>query len=414
MTNPMNNSKTFHLLLLILACCSQAFSQNSLSQEEAIQIALKNNPMVKSGEYLVASQEQLKNASFDFGKTNIVWMHGQFNSILKDNNYTISQSIPFPTAIASQAKLASARIESAEIELTMTKNELVKNVRAVYHQLVYTLALHDELKIQDSLFAAFAKAAIIRHRVGEGTLLEKTTASTQSLELQNQLAQNESDITIYKRQLQTLLNTMDEISPVDVLTRIDPVERVVSSDTNPQLKMLWQDVTIADRLKKAERSKLLPDIMIGYFAQSLIGYQRINNNDVYFDKNDLFTGFELGVSFPLWFVPQQSRSKAAHLNQEATVKKYEFFQNKMEGELQSAQLELAKNENALRFYETDGNANADLIFQQAQRSYQEGEIGYLEFFQAVNQARTIKLAYLKTINQHNQAAIYLDYLVGKY
>lgn len=410
----INTMKTFLITIVAICFSFSAFAQSVLSENDAIQIALKNNQLLKSGEYQVAMQKQMKNTAYDFGKTNFTWMHGQFNSILKDNNYTITQSIPFPTSLASHSKLASAQVEGAEIQLTMTKNDLVKEVRSTYHQLAYVIAIQKELVIQDSVFAKFANATQVRYRVGEGTLLEKTTAEMQALEIKNQLVQNESDIGIYKRQLQTLLNTRDDIDISFSISKIAPSEVVPTATTNPQLHLLKQEITIADRSRRVENNKLLPDILVGYFSQSLIGFQRVNNNDVYFDKNDRFTGFELGVSLPLWFVPQRSKAKAAALQQESSLKKYEFYQNQIEGEMQRAQLELAKNETSLQYYESNANPNAALIITQAQKAFQEGEIGYLEFFQAINQARSIKLNYLQTLNQYNQAAIQMDYLAGNF
>ena len=327
---------------------------------------------------------------------------------------TISQTLPFPTAIASQAKLASAHIAGAEAQLIMTKNELVKNVRSTYQQLIYSMAVHSELMAQDSLLFSFAKAAATRHRVGEGTLLEKSAADLRAKEVRNQLIQNEADISILKRQLQTLINSADEFVPSDAIGRLTPSLEAATADASPLLGILQQDVAIADRSKRVERNKLLPDIMVGYFTQSLIGFQRINNNDVFFDKNDRFTGFEFGVSFPLWFAPQLGKAKAAALNQESSLNKYQFFQKQIESDLQKAQLELAKYDNSLKFYEGDAIINAELILHQAQRAYAEGEIGYVELFQAINQARIIKLEYLKTLSQYNQASIELDYLIGKF
>ncbi len=406
--------KTFQLVFIAFTFSLPAFGQSILSEDEAIQIALKNNQLLQSGEYQVAMQKQIKNAALDLGKTNFNWMHGQFNSILKDNNYTLTQTIPFPTALVSNARLAKAQVEGAEVQLSMTKNELIKEVRSAYQHLAYLVSLQQELILQDSVFAKFASAASIRYRVGEGTMLEKTTAEMRAMDIRNQLSQNESDIIINKRHLKTLLNASEEVSLPTAISKLNLKAESSSVDANPQLLSLKQEVTIADRLRRAENNKLLPDIMVGYFSQSLIGFQRINNNDVFFDKNERFTGFELGVSIPLWFVPQQSKAKAAALHQESSLKKYEYFQNQIEGKMLQAQLELAKNENSLRFYETNANPNAVLIQTQAQKAFQAGEIGYLEFFQALNQARTIKLNYLQTLNQYNQAAIEMDYLAGNF
>lgn len=404
------NKQLLAIGLFLLA--GECIAQTSISQNEAIDIALKNNLMVKSGEYQIAAQRQLKTSAIDLGKTNVTWMNGQFNSILKDNNITITQSIPFPTALSSQSKLAQVHVDAAEQDLVVTKNELIRQVRSVYQHLVYLTALRGQLIEQDSIFKRFAKATAIRHQVGEGTLLEKTSAATQSIEIANQLTQNESDIKIYSRLLQTLLNATEQLVASEALQKIEPLSKEFSSTSNPQLVRLYQDVTLASQARKVERNRLLPDFTVGYFTQSLIGFQRIDNNDVFFGKNKQFTGFELGISVPLWFVPQQSRIRAATSSMEASRSKYNFFSAQVEGELEKAQLEFAKSQTTLSFYENTANTNADLILAQAQKSFEAGEISYLEFLQAMNQVRSIRFKYLETLNQYNQSAIQLDYLTG--
>ncbi len=406
--------KILQIFLLSTASAAPGFGQQSLSENEAINAALKNNLMVKSGEYSVAYERQLKAAAFDLGRTSVNWMHGQYNSILKDNNYTISQTIPFPSEIVSKAKLANAQIEGAAIQLTMTKNELVKAVRSLYHQLAFLNTLNRELFQQDSVYSRFVSATQVRFRVGESTLLEKTTAETQLMEIKNQLQQNISDQAIYQRQLQTLLNTSEESVVGSELMKLSWSPPSRSVDLNPSLRLARQEITIAERMKKLERNRFFPDITVGYFTQSLIGFQEVNNAPVFFDKDQRFTGFQLGISFPLWFVPQQSRAKAMALNQEATQKRFEFVQLQLEGDLQKAQLELTKHENSLRYYEDGANQNADLLMRQAQRSFEAGEISYLEYLQAINQARIIKINYLEKLNLFNQAVIQLDYIIGTY
>jgi cobalt-zinc-cadmium resistance protein CzcA len=89
------------------------------------------------------------------------------------------------------------------------------------------------LQQQDSIFGEFYKAASARHKAGEGTFLEKTTAETQFLEVQNLLRNNSATIRIVKTQLQTLLNipAPPEIKD-NVLTAVDlsePLDTVLLS-----------------------------------------------------------------------------------------------------------------------------------------------------------------------------------------
>ncbi|MBK7651683.1 MAG: TolC family protein [Flammeovirgaceae bacterium] len=94
-----------YILLLFGFCSLTGFSQSKLSVEQAIDVALQNNIGIKSAAYEVESQKQLKKTSFDLPKTNVSLLHGQYNSYAKnDNNFTITQSIPF-AAFGSQALL---------------------------------------------------------------------------------------------------------------------------------------------------------------------------------------------------------------------------------------------------------------------------------------------------------------------
>jgi len=57
---------------------------------------------------------------------------------------------------------------------------------------------------------------------------------------------------------------------------------------------------------------------------------------------------------------------------------------------------------------------ADELLRFAEKSYQSGEIDYVEYINAVNQALTTKTDYLTAIQQYNQAVIELQYLTGKF
>ena len=49
----------------------------------------------------------------------------------------------------------------------------------------------------------------------------------------------------------------------------------------------------------------------------------------------------------------------------------------------------------------------------AQKSLENGAIDYVEYVQNVDQALELKLGYLNTLNEYNQAIIDLQYLIGE-
>jgi cobalt-zinc-cadmium resistance protein CzcA len=403
-----NIIQSLYLLFVLIAVSAQA---QTLTRDQAIQTALQNNQQIKSAEFQVEYFKQMKKTGSDLGKFSAMWMRGQYNTVETDNNFTFTQSIPFPTAIAANVKLKREQLTGSQMNLAVVQNTLLYELKSLYEQLVYQQALRKLLMSQDSLFTDFARASALRYKAGESTLLEKATAETQLQEIKNQLRKNETDAAILQSKLKTLLKSETTFLPAEELSKLPFSNEAISN--NPQLSYMNQQVAVANQNRRVEKSGLLPDITVGYFNQSLIGFQNISGQEVYFDKNKRFQGVQLGVSIPLWVGPQIAKAKAAGYQEEATRKNTEFFQATLEGELEQTQRELERSEASLQYYEVSALQNANLILQQAGKAYRGGEIGYIEFLQSVQSAQIIKANYLLALTQYNQSVIKIDFLLGK-
>ena len=400
-----------NLAILLLLNASIVFGQR-MSREQAVQTALQNNQMIKSAEFQVEYFKQLKKTGTDIGKMSAVWMHGQYNSIYQDNNLMLTQTLPFPTALGAQVRLGKEQVIGSEKNLVMAQNSLVFEVKTAYEQLLYQEALKKLLLSQDSLYADFAKASSSRYKAGESNLLEKTTAETQSLEVKNLVRQNDADIQISSARIQALLKSESPVEAGDLLKRQTPPDEAISFQKNPQLDYLKQQIMISGQFKKLERNKILPDLMVGYFVQSLTGIQNINGQDQFYPRSYRFQGFQLGLGIPLWFAPHLARSKAAAYQEEASRKNAEYFETTLGGAYSQAIKELEKSQAGLNYYETSALQNADLILSQARKAYRGGEIGYIEYLQSLRNALSIKSNYLSSLNQFNQSIVKLEYLLG--
>lgn len=400
------------IFILSLALISTATYAQKMSREEVIQAALKNNDRLKAEELHVEQARQLKKTQTDIGKFSATLMKGQYNTIQQDNNITLTQSIPFPSTLLAQSKLGREQIVGAERSLALAQNNLVYEVKTAYELLLYHHALRQLLLSQDSLFTDFARAASVRYKTGEGTLLEKTTAESQLLEIKNQLQQNEADITITQMRLQVLVKSTALIDATEPFVR-----RTVQAsglDNNPTLQYELQQTIISKQALQVERTRFLPDLEFGYFNQSLIGFQNTSGTEEFYDKNKRFQGFMIGVAFPLWAAPQAARAKAANYQQQAAQKNTDYTKALINQEYEQAQRELKKNEISLAFYEQSALQNAALILTQAFKSFRAGEIGYVEYLQSLRTAIGIKANYLLALQQHNLSIIKIESLTGSY
>ncbi len=404
----------FSLLQLSLLLVSPTLMGQRMSREQAVQTALQNNQMIKSAEFQVEYFRQVKKTGTDIGKLTAVWMHGQYNSVYQDNNLTLMQTLPFPTALGAQVRLGREQVTGSEKNLAATRNNLVFDVKSVYEQLLYQEAYRKLLMTQDSLYADFAKASSLRYKTGESNLLEKTTAETQLMEIKNLGRLNDADIRISQTRLQALLKSDLPVMAGDILVRQVPPEEMTSFQNNPQLDYLKQQVTISNQFKKVERNRIMPDLLFGYFNQSLTGVQNINGQDTFYPRSTHFQGFELGLGIPLWFAPHVARSRAAAFQEEASRKNAEYFETTLNGAYTQALQEFDKNLASLDYYETSALINAELILTQARKAYRTGEIGYIEYLQSLRSALSIKSNYLISLNQYNQSIIKLEFLSGKF
>ncbi|WP_214225763.1 CusA/CzcA family heavy metal efflux RND transporter [Pedobacter sp. B4-66] len=387
---------------------------NPLTMEQAVQTAIKNNQAMKSSGLQVNQQQALRGSSIDLGKTNLDVQYGQFNGIKNDNNFSVSQSIPYPGLFKNQRNLYDAQIKGAEINVAVTQNELTYQVKNTYMQLAYFVALKDLYQSQDSLYSYFVKAASLRYETGETNLLEKTTAETQYNEVRNQMSKNESDILAYTSELQRLLNTQEPIEIVKA--QFKQAEWNIATGTsvsaNPQLALQKQQIEIADKALGVEKARSGPDFTVGYFNQSIIGTHNVNGQDLYFNGGKRFQGVQAGVAIPLFFKPFSSRIKAAKIEKQVSESQYDLFQTNLQGEYNKAHQELLKNSRSIDYYKKSALPNTNLILKQSQIAFQNGEIGYVEYLQGLRTYSETNFSYLQAINQYNQSVYTLQYLSG--
>src|SRR5258708_20579701 len=403
--------------LMVLGLLSwSAQAQQPFTLDEAVQTALKKNQLIQAGEYQVEYFRQIRKTASDIGKLSAIWMHGQYNSIYQDNNLTFAQTIPFPTVLLSQSQLGTEQVIGAQKTLIATQNELAFEVKSVYYQLLFQEAFRKLLQSQDSLYSDFSRASSLRFKTGETNLLEKTTTESQWMEVKNQLRVNNADILIAQTRLQSLLKNYVPVGASEALGKRKLPQDIdtVSLAANPQLSYLVQQAIISQRVRKLERNRILPDIMVGYFTQSLIGIQNINGRDQVFGSGKQFQGLELGISIPLWAGPQLARNRASAINEQVARKNADHFKTTLNGALTQALQEIDKNLASLEYYQASALKNAELLLSQSRVAYTAGQIGYMEYLQSLKNAIAIKSNYLLSLNQYNQSVVKVEYLLGKF
>ncbi|MEX2232416.1 MAG: TolC family protein [Cyclobacteriaceae bacterium] len=404
------------ILLIAILCVFSAriFAQETFTIQDAIDLAIKQNPEIRAAAFQVEAQRQLKKTSTDLPKTDVTLLYGQYNSYTKnDNNISITQSIPF-SSFGSQGKLNRSQITASELRKASTENQLIMEVKQTYYQLAYSYSLRKLLLQQDSLFEGFFRAASLRYQAGETKLLEQTTAEVQRNEAKNRLRRNESDIVVLRTQMKSLLNssaTPDiaerELKEISLSTGLD--SSIISS--NPSLALARQEIEVAASERKVMASKAAPDLLLGFFTQTLTGAADPETGSIA-NSSERFTGFQVGVALPIWFGPHQGRVRAAEYKKKVAESNYATQRLNLDSQLEQAIQTFQRNKNSLEYYRSSALPNADLILKQSQAGFRGGDIGYTEYLLGVRNVISIREGYLQTLNEFNQSIVYIEFLSG--
>ncbi len=404
------------LLLLFVFSAGDASAQElrQLSLDSVLSMAQRTSPSLQAVRATEAGSQQLRRTAFDLPRTEFQYMQGQFNSYERqDNNITIQQRLPFPTAVAARSGLVKAEAESATVKRRVSEADLRYEIAGMYHHLQYLHAMEALVSEEDSTYQELARVADARHSAGEGSFLQSTTAAVRMGEVQEKHRRLLAEIALAQERL-ALRSGYD--TPVDVLRT--PLEALVVPGTpadplrgNLDLLRFDQELQVAHQRKRVESNAMLPDLMLGYFNQSLIGTPTNAENMKLADRGDRFEGFLAGVSMPLWFVPQAARAKAAGYQEEAARNTLEDARLRSRSEIQAVLSRLQQDETTMKRYTDEALPNAERILSTSNTAFVAGDIGQAEHVLNVQQAIEIRQAYLRVLFEHNANVLLLQRLI---
>jgi cobalt-zinc-cadmium resistance protein CzcA len=362
------------------------------------------------------NQENLK-TSFDLGKTQVGWQHGQYNSVnSRDNYFDVSQSFAFPTVYINQSKVAKNGIESGDIKFEQQRIALQSEIKNSYVQYLFLKEKVNLFQELDSNYAQLKKVARINFEAGNSTSLDNLMMETSALEISNKLRSSRSDLAIIETNLKTLLNlkisTTLQVDDDSFTATSALLMDNLSIENNSVLKESLFDVQTKESLAKLERSKLFPDLSIGYFNQSLIGEQTVNGVNQSYGPRDRFQGFSVGVAIPIWIRPQLAKVNMADLQIQMSTQNAELVESQINADLLNAKAHYVQAQNTVLYYQENGLNQVEQLLDNANKSLESGDISTIEHSQIMNQTIYIRLNYLQALLDYKISIIHIEYLTG--
>jgi cobalt-zinc-cadmium resistance protein CzcA len=372
--------------LSLKACLAQASQKNALLATGLADI--------KTAEAFINSGKELPKGTVDgqYGKTQ--------TSTSQDYTLMFSQSIPWPTLLKAQVKaLTSAKVMS-EKRLKITQNLVVSSVKFYYYQILAQQKNLEFLASQDSLYTQMKRAATIKFQQGETNRLELMAAETRLREFQQKRIALESD---QKTAYQNLAYWINEPGEFEIEGKeslaMESGATGLDLSKNPTIELLAEQVEHGKLLTAVERERLKPDVRIGVTNQSIenVGGQNF---------------VQAGLAIPIFGKGQKAKIASAKLQEEAFISQKIQAESALQTDYKNAEAAVAKYRASLAYYTATALPQAALLEKTALKSYQQGEIEYVEMLQNTQQAWQIRESYIQEVNAYNQAIITRQTLIG--
>ncbi|GGE12397.1 MULTISPECIES: CusA/CzcA family heavy metal efflux RND transporter [Sphingobacterium] len=405
MKKPKSKHVASVLLIFMLFSGIKMKAQTIISLDEAVQTALQNNRNLKNEKLRSDYAKALiKTSNADIPQTAVTADYGQINSAYNDMKFGISQSIAFPTVYQKQKNLHSEEWKKSQFNVSLKEFELKKAVSQSYFQMVYWKDKEKLLNETLQLYTQFLDKASLRLKAGESNILEKTTASNQKSAIEIQLKQVQQEIKTLQLQFSWLLNSETEYLPLE---NSRPVLLLQENASHPLLHVLEQQKTVAGKQTEVEKSRLLPDLQIGYNLNSFKG---MGPDDKLYSATPQFHSVMVGVGIPIFSGGQKARIHASKVAESIAENDWHNTEFALEKKQQQLKQMYQTNLEIINRYETDELKNADIITKTAQQQFINGEINYLEFVMLVNQAVLLKSNYADALLKLNESVVELNYI----
>ncbi len=414
----LSGNKFFVLFTIALLpiCIYGQTEIKKLSLNEAVEIGLKNNPEVRSGiENISASKGRFwSGISLPQPEVGMSYEYAPVNSSLSnysEKTLAVSQSFEFPSNYFLKGSKYNKEEEIAVYKLNLTERSVINQVKTSYYKV---LAKQYQVKsAEENLIISedFFKKAEIRQNVGEGTNLERLTAKVQYTEARNNLEVAKNELTTAFAELNYSLGYGKQsydsnFDLTDTLVFVDhkiSIEQIYKSleETNPQIKIAELNYGIASVEKGLAWSSLLPNINLTYFKQSR-------------DGNNGFYGASFGISVPLWFMfDQRGKIQEAVANQSISGSELQLTKNEIVLKIKSAFTDHENNLKQVKLYVNDILPQAEEIYRTAIKSYDAGELTYLEYLQAKQTLISSRNNYINALFNHYQSVFRIEEIAGQ-
>ena len=325
--------------------------------------------------------------------------------IFDEQRITISQSIDFPLTGIYRIKGLGEEVKALEFNLKNREKEIKAEVKSSYIEIIYALRLQESRENKLKLLEGLHKAVATKFENGMANGIDLANADLQVDEARNDLDQarwilHKARYDLFfamglpVEQQSYSIQFTDSLYAPDIA--IEQIFALAGQENQPSFLAVRHELNAAGYLLKEAKSNLFPDISLNLYRQDYgTGYD--------------FTGFEVGLSIPLWYpFDYKGKISMSMARQEEIRWKQDEIRLDMKRQIEHAWHNYEVSHKIVHRYLESMKSRASQLQTLSLRAYELGEIDLLHLLNAQQTYLQGEERYLAAMRDYYQQLVKLE------
>jgi cobalt-zinc-cadmium efflux system outer membrane protein len=362
-------------LLIIIVAILLAYSPRTLAQagfETVLGQVETNNKSILSERQYWEAQKLTYRTGLNPENPKVEYEHlpGRPEGAGVQKDFSVMQSLDFPTAYGKKRGLAHEQGEQADLQFNAFRQKVLLDTKLECVTFIFTTKVLAELRKRLAHADALLQATDQKVTAGEGSIIDLNKIKLLKLEINTQVGLTETALKVSQHKLDELNGG----NPIDLsglsYPLIEPLPEFSLLDSlieanDPVVKIVKQERDISKQQIALTKSLALPKLEGGYHQQSILG--------------QYYQGFHVGLTVPLW--EDKNRVKAGKAQQ--NVSEFQVSEHRTKHYFENKQMyeQYLHWQKTLDEYQSILNsANNEVL---VQRAFQAGQLSLIEYLMEI-------------------------------
>jgi cobalt-zinc-cadmium resistance protein CzcA len=383
----------FSIIILLAVAYQPVSAQRRVSLDEAVKMAMDGSRSLKIVDSNIMQIKAERGENLETGSTTLSYSWGQINGEThNDKQFEIGQSLGSLMTPFYKNKYVKTRVETQQYLRQMTEREVHANVQQAYVYYQYALGLVSLYQGYESLSAKLRHVADIRMKQGDITLLEQKMMTTLSADMHRKLLSAQQLLLTAKQKFQWACYSDESVVPADTVLMAYVAPTELPSPATTYINYFHSQTLEKKAFTKVERSRLFPELSLGYVRQTIEPLKGLNS-------------FMVSVGIPIFNFSQHSRIRQAQIAEKTAQLQADEQKRQLDIKLASLRADIYNSRDRLTYFTSSAIPEADALISAVNAQLSADDISISDYIQSINSARDIRSSYLETLYQYNSSVI---------